>query len=1180
MTRNRNAYGFTNFLFILCAVTITHNALAQGSASSLASRPFSSVTNNLVPVAPTASQFVKYTEVPVSEYTGIPQISVPLYTIAVDGVQVPIDLTYHAGGVRVNQEASWVGLGWDLQVGAVVQNIADEDDLVSQIEKVLPVWAGSNNYQTANFELKYHYCTGGINYVGDYWPPQPVSQSTCQGLTPGYAVATDYFVPIGSSYLRRDSFFLTATDSEPDVFSVSAAGLSLHFIQDFETHQWVVLDAPGFTVVRTANLGGWVVKAPNGVTYVFSNEHITSGSSVGESMMGPGGSGMSHTGRSWVLTKIITELKNEINFSYLTTSPAYAFPSYSERMQYCLFQSITRPIRGCGDDAQAFDLNAGFYGSSGDVTATPQVYHNCSFLKETHQYLSSVSFPAGHVDFETQLRSRQDLVDGRKLEHVRVWNATQLVHDYQFDYDYFDATAVGGNVFRVSGPTIAGHSAWVAAGTPNNYFAPGYRQSPTDIPCNAAMLRLKLNAVWDKNGPRHTFGYDPTPLPPKNSFAQDFWGYYNGQLSNPTITPNPIRFNNILAPLNGDEVTLGDNHANNSADLAFAKAGMLTRITYPTGGVASFSYGLNEFDNYWVPDINTTANTLSHGNGLRIEAVDIKANALAVPKRTQYLYEGGKSILPIQMFRTYAFTTMGTSGPDGGMTTWKGYESGTSGYFSSSPLASVNGVGYDRVTVTELDDMGNANGQRISVFYNEPDIVVAGGYNAASGAALPATQRCDLPTNGLVDSVSFFDRSGAKIKRIKYRYQNINSRDFYGARVFGYTYYYYSRADFNGNTGVNFAAQHLIGYYPITGKKSLQVTSATSLYKDGQKTAFRERTIYASQGLPREQRRIIYGAPGDSVIEYSFLQYPFDFATSTPVFAQMTAANQIAEVVASSKSVQRVRNGVAEPAVVTYTGRNEFQTLTGDKFVKQQTTAAEQGPPYSTRPRITSYDRYDADRGNLLEFHTVGELPTSMLWDATGSTILARTVNALWNQTAYTSFEPQASGRWQYDSVATGGHIIHTAFTGALGYELDGTATAAVRRPGVSAGTYELWFWSHGPNVPQVTADIGILSQSDELVASSGPWHQHRIRLAMPVAGILQINAAINQRIWIDEVRLFPVGGQMTSFTHIPLVGVTSQTNPSGRVITYEYDELNRLLRTRDEQGRILSQQQYHYARP
>jgi YD repeat-containing protein len=54
-------------------------------------------------------------------------------------------------------------------------------------------------------------------------------------------------------------------------------------------------------------------------------------------------------------------------------------------------------------------------------------------------------------------------------------------------------------------------------------------------------------------------------------------------------------------------------------------------------------------------------------------------------------------------------------------------------------------------------------------------------------------------------------------------------------------------------------------------------------------------------------------------------------------------------------------------------------------------------------------------------------------------------------------------------------------------------------------------------------------------------------------------------------------GVLLTTYTHRPLVGMLSQTDPTGRLVTYEYDVLGRLVRTRDEQGHILSQQQYHY---
>lgn len=72
--------------------------------------------NNLptvkTPVSPVAASFNVYGEIPVSKYTGIPDISIPLYTIDLGSLQIPISLSYHPAGVRVEAEASWVGLGW------------------------------------------------------------------------------------------------------------------------------------------------------------------------------------------------------------------------------------------------------------------------------------------------------------------------------------------------------------------------------------------------------------------------------------------------------------------------------------------------------------------------------------------------------------------------------------------------------------------------------------------------------------------------------------------------------------------------------------------------------------------------------------------------------------------------------------------------------------------------------------------------------------------------------------------------------------------------------------------------------------------------------------------------------------------------------------------------------------
>lgn len=81
--------------------------------------------------SPDASAFTRYGQVPVSMYTGVPQISIPLYTVVEGEIEVPISISYHASGIKVEDKASSIGLGWSLNAGGMitreVRGIPDED---------------------------------------------------------------------------------------------------------------------------------------------------------------------------------------------------------------------------------------------------------------------------------------------------------------------------------------------------------------------------------------------------------------------------------------------------------------------------------------------------------------------------------------------------------------------------------------------------------------------------------------------------------------------------------------------------------------------------------------------------------------------------------------------------------------------------------------------------------------------------------------------------------------------------------------------------------------------------------------------------------------------------------------------------------------------------------------------
>jgi len=74
----------------------------------------------VIPPSPDAAGLGKYGSTPVGLHTGIPGISIPLYTVKSGNLELPISISYHASGVKVNEIASWVGLGWSLNAGGVV----------------------------------------------------------------------------------------------------------------------------------------------------------------------------------------------------------------------------------------------------------------------------------------------------------------------------------------------------------------------------------------------------------------------------------------------------------------------------------------------------------------------------------------------------------------------------------------------------------------------------------------------------------------------------------------------------------------------------------------------------------------------------------------------------------------------------------------------------------------------------------------------------------------------------------------------------------------------------------------------------------------------------------------------------------------------------------------------------
>lgn len=197
---------------------------------------------------PTAQALGKYGEVPVSLYNGIPQISIPIYTVKVRGVELPISLSYHAGGVRVDEIASNVGLGWSLSGagGVITRSIRKTPDDLSGV---------------GYFDRRSAITTKALEYLNVSWPATSSYDLTfpTNGLPPG-----------------GDNLWLGAYDNEgdaePDIFYYNFLGYSGKFFMD-EAGNFVSIPQQDIDIKRTeftpVGVTRWEIRTPDGVRYIF-----------------------------------------------------------------------------------------------------------------------------------------------------------------------------------------------------------------------------------------------------------------------------------------------------------------------------------------------------------------------------------------------------------------------------------------------------------------------------------------------------------------------------------------------------------------------------------------------------------------------------------------------------------------------------------------------------------------------------------------------------------------------------------------------------------------------------------------------------------------------------------------------------------------------------------------------
>ena len=1138
-------------------------------------------------LSPNAASLGQYGEIPVSPFTGIPNISVPLHTISDGTISLPISLSYYAAGFRPEAHPGWVGTGWSLQgSGQITRTVNDSPD---------------------DFD----------------------TDATQFGVQNGFFWRYTLLNPSGTTTWNSLSYLQTLAqngwnnaDTQPDEFSFSYPGGSGKFYLN-QTGGWQVESDKPVTVKLVSGpnqflsvpfavapnsifsqsqkgisktFGGFVLTDEHGIVYEFGN--ATTAIEYSVNFFNQGNSNW--TADAWHLTKITYPDSRIVTFLYEPDS-------FINQMYISFYTNNNYSTYG----GNWFDslLEPTCYSNS-----TPSIgdYYAGRLIRPV--YLRSISTDNSKMWFDrsptNELSYAPYIYDAQRRKNGgqrgNVWMYYLDPRNIDFDNGLTKLKWQKLERIRVE-----------QAGVTIKTIKFGFSDNPTNPA--ASQSRLTLLSVQEFAGtgtgiskPAYLFGYynNNAGLPPYLENQCDHWGFFDARYA---YVDNQQVYGSLRDPNTDPSVYL---------------RGILSKITYPTGGITDFEYQQHDYSQ----EVNenrvliTSSSPKKPAGGLRISKIlSYSPSNVADKIIKEYLYVNSYTAganpanltssgiiggLPQYYFSNYctaAFNSNGTSLCQNA--------------FSTQPVlpATLNGqgsfVGYSQV-IEKLGD-GSYTIHSYTNYDTNASYLDQPADNTLQTSHTPYEPFSSLEASrGRELATAYYTPRNICVKRINIVYTKYASPDYVRSIKLN-VYPVCSSSAVSWAEGTAYRI-YTDSYLPSTVTETLYDTNGQN------ELVTMKNTVYYPNKLVKEETSV--DSRGQSIrTEYKYCfnyPYPPTFAPSTsPTVTAIAALNSRNMVALPLETILYKNSLVVGSTIQTYQASGSslanitpYQTF---QFEPVAPVAASQyyGITYSANPNASliinnndsqtklkaSVTHYD-DKGNALGIRTEGEQKGSYVWDYYKTLLVAKVSNATPNQVAYTGFEADGPSYvngtflsagpygWDYNPQlgqldASGNPINLQRSGGVTGkgfYILAGNWS--INRANLAPGDYELTFWSQaGLGSINVWPDNAsqIISNTDEGIGPLG-FHLLRYRIRVTQGSIANPTGSVafdafGQRIAVDDIRLYPVGALMTTYTHAPGIGLTSSSDANNRPVYYEYDGLSRLWVTRDQDRNIVKQYQYHY---
>ncbi len=316
--------------------TVSINDLLKGDIDKMVS-----------PATPEAYSLGKYGDIPIDERLGMINFQIQLYEIKLAGYSLPIYLSYAYSGLKVEEDAGIVGLGWSLHAGGLISR---------QIKGLGPD-------ERAHGYLSSHI---GENYV------LPFFNST---------ITDDALLYLKKMSLANNTFVFG--DTEPDIFKINMENLHGNYSHNpfgepvkFPQTNYIIKDR------FNAGLPDGVIKLidDKGVKYDFSEPVIT------EYTNDQVGIGI-YVNEWWVKKIEVPNTYKTIEFEYLT-------------------QSNSLPITYNKTRKSEYKVTRSNYSHTGSANICNSIHSGHFTLYQAYsinrKFIKEIVFPEGRLLFDVQ----------------------------------------------------------------------------------------------------------------------------------------------------------------------------------------------------------------------------------------------------------------------------------------------------------------------------------------------------------------------------------------------------------------------------------------------------------------------------------------------------------------------------------------------------------------------------------------------------------------------------------------------------------------------------------------------------------------------------------------------------------------------------------------------------------